>query len=210
MDKINYLVYTHDAMGYVQNTVKRIVDFCLALIGLVVLSPVYLIIIILLKIQRNGPVIFSQERIGKNGRPFTIYKFRTMKDGIEDMEPQLNAIVDKEMSTLFERFLRRHHLDELPQLWNVVRGDMAIVGPRPEREYFINQIMEQNHDYELIYEMLPGLTSEATLYNGYTDTMEKMLRRLHMDIHYLENRSLLLDAKIIADTVLSIITGKKF
>ncbi len=210
MEHINYLVCTHDAMGFAEKAVKRMADFFFALIGIVLLSPIYLIIIIMLKAQRNGPAIFSQERIGKRGKPFTIYKFRTMKGGIEDKEPLLNAVVDKETSTTLERFLRRHHLDELPQLWNVIRGDMSIVGPRPEREYFINQIMEQDHDYELIYEMRPGLTSEATLYNGYTDTMEKMLKRLHMDIHYLENRTLLLDAKIIFDTARSIIIGKKF
>ena len=108
------------------------------------------------------------------------------------------------------RFIRLHHFDELPQLWNVLKGEMSIVGPRPERKYFIDKIMNEDPDYILIYEMKPGLTSEATLYNGYTDTMEKMLRRLHIDIHYLKNRSLALDCRIICDTILFLIRGKKF
>lgn len=162
----------------------------------------------MLKRQKNGPAIFSQERIGYRGKPFTIYKFRTLSKA-ED-KPQLVAKCDDSNSTKTERFLREHHLDELPQLWNVLIGDMSLVGPRPERKYYIDQIMEIDNSYVLIYEMRPGLTSEATLYNGYTDSMEKMLRRLQMDIHYLENRSLALDFSIIMRTAASIISGKKF
>lgn len=162
----------------------------------------------MLKRQKNGPAIFSQERIGYRGKPFTIYKFRTLSKA-ED-KPQLVAKCDDSNSTKTERFLREHHLDELPQLWNVLIGDMSLVGPRPERKYYIDQIMEIGNSYVLIYEMRPGLTSEATLYNGYTDSMEKMLKRLQMDIHYLENRSLALDFSIIMRTAASIISGKKF
>lgn len=162
----------------------------------------------MLKRQKNGPAIFSQERIGYRGKPFTIYKFRTLSKA-ED-KPQLVAKCDDSNSTKTERFLREHHLDELPQLWNVLIGDMSLVGPRPERKYYIDQIMEIDNSYVLIYEMRPGLASEATLYNGYTDSMEKMLKRLQMDIHYLENRSLALDFSIIMRTAASIISGKKF
>lgn len=162
----------------------------------------------MLKRQKNGPAIFSQERIGYRGKPFTIYKFRTLSKA-ED-KPQLVAKCDDSNSTKTERFLREHHLDELPQLWNVLIGDMSLVGPRPERKYYIDQIMEIDNSYVLTYEMRPGLTSEATLYNGYTDSMEKMLKRLQMDIHYLENRSLALDFSIIMRTAASIISGKKF
>lgn len=162
----------------------------------------------MLKRQKNGPAIFSQERIGYRGKPFTIYKFRTLSKA-ED-KPQLVAKCDDSNSTKTERFLREHHLDELPQLWNVLIGDMSLVGPRPERKYYIDQIMEIDNSYVLIYEMRPGLTSEATFYNGYTDSMEKMLKRLQMDIHYLENRSLALDFSIIMRTAASIISGKKF
>lgn len=162
----------------------------------------------MLKRQKNGPAIFSQERIGYKGKPFTIYKFRTLSKA--EVKPQLIAKCDDTNSTKTERFLREHHLDELPQLWNVLIGDMSFVGPRPERKFYIDQIMERDGSYVLIYEMRPGLTSEATLYNGYTDSMEKMLKRLHMDIHYLENRSLALDFSIIMRTAASILCGKKF
>ncbi|MBR6980805.1 MAG: sugar transferase [Prevotella sp.] len=184
-----------------QRCLKRVADFVCALFGLVLLSPVFLAIALVMKFQKNGPVIFRQERIGYKGKPFTIYKFRTLSTVVEDEGPQLIAQCDTVKSTPFERYLREHHLDELPQLWNVLRGDMSLVGPRPERKYFIDQIMEHTHDYILVYQMKPGLTSEATLYNGYTDTIEKMLKRLDMDIRYLENRTLMLDLKIILSTV---------
>ena len=197
-----------DAMNATQRAVKRLLDFVSAAVGLVVLSPLFLIIYIMLKRQKNGPAIFSQERIGYGGRPFTIYKFRTMSD--IETAPRHVAKCDKSMSTKTERFLREHHLDELPQLWNVLKGDMSFVGPRPERKYYIDKIMAEDPRYELIYLMKPGLTSEATLYNGYTDSMEKMLRRLDMDIYYLEHRSLRLDLGIIARTAISLVSGKKF
>lgn len=199
---------SHDAMNATQRAIKRAFDFISAFLGLIILSPLFLIIYIMLKRQKNGPAIFSQERIGYRGKPFTIYKFRTLSKA-ED-KPQLVAKCDNSNSTKTERFLREHHLDELPQLWNVLIGDMSLVGPRPERKYYIDQIMEIDNSYVLIYEMRPGLTSEATLYNGYTDSMEKMLKRLQMDIHYLENRSLALDFSIIMRTAASIISGKKF
>lgn len=162
----------------------------------------------MLKRQKNGPVIFSQERIGYRGKPFTIYKFRTMSE--PEKEPQLVAKCQNGQSTKTEMFLREHHLDELPQLWNVLKGDMSFVGPRPERKFYIDKIMERDSSYTMIYEMKPGLTSEATIYNGYTDTMEKMLVRLHMDTDYLKKRSLLLDACIVMKTFFSIVSGKKF
>lgn len=198
----------HDAMGCVQRTVKRLFDIAFSLAGMIILSPVYLVIAIMLKRQKNGPAIFSQERIGYRGKPFTIYKFRTMSE--PEKEPQLVAKSSIGQSTKTELFLREHHLDELPQLWNVLKGDMSFVGPRPERRFYIDKIMANDPSYVLIYEMRPGLTSEATLYNGYTDTMEKMLIRLHMDTDYLKRRSLALDASIIAKTFISIVSGKKF
>ena len=199
---------SHDAMGCVQRTVKRLFDIVFSLAGMIILSPVYLVIAIMLKRQKNGPAIFSQERIGYRGKPFTIYKFRTMSE--PEKEPQLVAKSSIGQSTKTELFLREHHLDELPQLWNVLKGDMSFVGPRPERRFYIDKIMANGPSYVLIYELRPGLTSEATLYNGYTDTMEKMLIRLHMDTDYLKRRSLALDASIIAKTFISIVSGKKF
>ena len=200
----------HDAMGKVQRCIKRGFDLVAAFAGIVVCSPVFLIISLLITYQGNGPVFFRQIRIGYKGRPFTIFKFRTMSSVVEEEGPQLVAGCDETNSTRLEQFLRGHHLDELPQLWNVLRGDMSFVGPRPERKFFIDKIMEQTDRYRLIYLMRPGLTSEATLYNGYTDTMEKMLRRMEMDIHYLEHRTLRIDLNIILKTILNIATGKKF
>ncbi|MBQ5573744.1 MAG: sugar transferase, partial [Bacteroidaceae bacterium] len=126
-------------------------------------------------------------------------------DGIPRLEQERNRHL-----TPFGRFLRAHHLDELPQLWNVLKGDMSFVGPRPERQYFIDQINRETDDYHYVYLMRPGITSYATIYNGYTDTMDKMLKRLEYDLDYLDNRSLMLDLKIIVKTVLSIVSGKKF
>ena len=201
---------THDRMGKLELWVKRFSDIVCSIVGLILLSPVFLVIAILMKRQKNGTIFFRQERIGYGGKPFTIYKFRTMSSVIEDDGPQLVAKSDSTCSTPLELFLRDHHLDELPQLWNVLKGDMSLVGPRPERRYFIDKIMEHDRRYTLIFEMRPGLTSEATLYNGYTDTMDKMLRRLQMDIDYLESRTLWLDAKSIFKTFATILSGRKF
>lgn len=198
-----------DGMGAAALVVKRATDVVCALVGMMVLSPAYLIIIVLMRHQNNGPVFFRQERIGYGALPFTIYKFRTMSSVIEENGPQLVAKCDSTNSTRLERFLREHHLDELPQLWNVLRGDMSLVGPRPERQFFIDKIMAEDENYKYIFRMRPGLTSEATLYNGYTDTMDKMLRRLHMDIDYYRRRSLWLDFSILMKTFASIVTGKK-
>ncbi|WP_223929235.1 sugar transferase [Prevotella lacticifex] len=200
----------HDSMGPVQHTIKRITDIVCSLGGIITLSPLFLTIAIMMKLQNNGPVIFRQTRIGYKGKPFVIFKFRTMSSLVEEEGPQLVAASDSSNSTRLERFLRDHHLDELPQLWNVLKGDMSLVGPRPERQFFIDKIMQHTDRYPIIYEMRPGLTSEATLYNGYTDTMAKMLRRLEMDIHYLEHRSLWTDFLIVVKTVINIISGKKF
>ena len=188
---------------------KRPFDIIGAATGLVLLSPLYLIIYAGLKLTTNGPSIFVQERIGKGGRPFNIYKFRTMiVDSESDGTPQL-ARTDDDRLTPFGKWLRHHHLDELPQLWNVLRGDMSFVGYRPERQYFIDQIMALRPDYAELYQIRPGITSEATIDNGYTNTMEKMIRRLDMDLDYLHNQSAMTDAKIIAETVLNIVGGKK-
>lgn len=199
-----------DGMNGVERAVKRLFDFTASLFGLIILSPMIAVVYVMLKKQGDGPVLFRQERIGYKGRPFDILKFRTMRvDSEENGTPQLACRGDERLTPV-GRFLREHHLDELPQLWNVLVGDMSFVGPRPERKYFIDKIMAENPDYEYIYLMRPGLTSMATIYNGYTDTMEKMLIRLQMDLEYLRNRSLWQDIKIVFTTVRFIVYGKKF
>ncbi len=193
-----------DGMNGLERSLKRVGDFVGALFLLIVLSPVFLYIYIRQRWNASGPVIYSQERIGKGGKPFMIYKFRTMVvDAEKDGVPQLEQEDDPRL-TEFGKVLRKRHLDELPQIWNVLKGDMSFVGYRPERQYFIDKIMEHNSDYRLLYQSTPGVTSLATIQNGYTDTMEKMLKRLELDLEYLRNRSLWLDAQIIFKTVFNI------
>ena len=198
-----------DGMNGAERLVKRTFDIVASFFGMILLSPVYLYAYLRLRHQADGPVIFRQERIGLGGRPFQILKFRTMKVDSEcNGVPQLAEKGDDRLTPV-GKFLREHHLDELPQLWNVLVGEMSFVGPRPERQFFIDQIMAENPDYEYLYQIRPGLTSMATIYNGYTDTMEKMLIRLQMDLEYLQKRSLWLDLKIILTTVRLIVYGKK-
>ena len=191
---------------------KRIFDVLLSLGSLVLFAPVMLIIYVLIKAEDlDGDVIYAQERVGLNGKPFKLYKFRSMHMNAEALNtPQLYAGEDDPRLTKVGKFIRAHHLDEFPQLWNVLKGEMSFVGPRPERQYYIDQIMEHNPDYIKLYALRPGLFSYATLYNGYTDTMEKMLKRLDYDLQYLEDYSFGTDIKIIYLTSISIIFGKKF
>lgn len=190
--------------------VKRVFDFLLAAVSMVLFSPVCLLIYIAIRHEDGSPAIFRQQRIGYRGKAFMLYKFRSMKVTSESDGTPVLCQKDDDRLTRVGAFIRTHHLDEFPQLWNVLRGDMSFVGPRPERRYFINQIMRHNPDYTLLYQLRPGLFSKATLYNGYTDTMEKMLTRLDMDLDYLEHCSLWLDLKIIFLTAASILLGKKF
>lgn len=203
--------YVVDGMNEVERNIKRLIDLFTALICLVIFSPLMLICYIAVK-REDGlcPAIFKQERIGRFGRPFNIYKFRSMRMDAEKDGPALYNHENETRMTKVGKFLRAHHLDELPQLWNVVKGEMAFIGPRPERKYFIDQIMERDPRYAYLYQVRPGVTSYATLYNGYTDTMEKMLRRLELNLYYLEHRSLWFDFKLLVLTFLNIAFGKKF
>lgn len=199
-----------DGMSSFERNTKRLIDLCLASVLLVVFSPLFLICYIALKLDDGGPAIFKQERIGRFGRPFYIYKFRSMKVDAEANGPALYAGDEDPRLTRVGGFLRRHHLDELPQLWNVFKGDMAFVGHRPERKYFIDRIMAQDPRYYFLYQIRPGVTSYSTLKVGYTDTMEKMLRRLEYDLYYLRHRSWWFDIKVLWRTFTNIVFGKIF
>ena len=189
--------------------VARALDVLISGCCLVVFAPLFLLCWWLIRREDGGPAIFRQERGGKGGKVFFIYKFRTMRLDAESQGPQLSPVKERDDRLLrIGVFLRDHHLDELPQLWNVFIGDMAFVGPRPERPYYIEQIMKHDPRYELLYQVRPGVTSYATLYNGYTDTMEKMLRRLELDLYYLEHRSLSLNLKILWLTFFRIVSGR--
>ena len=202
--------FIEDGMNEVERNIKRITDFVIAAICLVVFSPLFLICYIAVRREDGGPAIFKQERLGRFGRPFYIYKFRSMRVDAEKNGPALYQHERDDRMTKVGKFLREHHLDELPQLYNVFIGDMAFIGPRPERKFYIDQIMERDPRYRYLYQIRPGVTSYATLYNGYTDTMEKMLRRLELDLYYLEHRSWWFDIKILFKTFINIVFGKKF
>lgn len=190
---------------------KRTFDLVCVFFATIVFSPLFVLICIAIKLEDGGSIIFRQERIGFRGKPFMLYKFRSMRmDAEQGGQPQLWAGEEDDRMTKVGRFIRKHHLDELTQFWNIWKGDMSFVGYRPERKYFIDKIMEKNPDYARLYSMRPGVFSNATLYNGYTDTMEKMLRRLEMDLEYLENNNIWIDIVIIFKTGVSILTGKKF
>lgn len=206
---ISYEAYEEDAGG-LGDAVKRSFDVIGALVAIAVFLLPSLIIAALIYMEDRRNPIFSQERVGKGGKTFTLFKFRSMR-----IEAETNGIPalctdNDERLTRIGAFIRRHHLDEFPQLWNVLKGDMSFVGYRPERRYFIDKIMKENSDYSRLFAIRPGLFSEATLYNGYTDTMEKMLIRLEMDLDYLEHRSLMVDISIIYKTSVSIVSGKEF
>ncbi len=202
--------YVYDGMNEIERNFKRVIDFIIAVVCLIIFSPLFLICYIAVKREYGGAAIFKQERIGRFGRPFNIYKFRSMRLDAEKNGPELFQHDKDARLTKVGKFLRSHHLDELPQLYNVLKGDMAFIGPRPERKYYIDKIMEHDSRYTYLYQVRPGVTSYATLYNGYTDTMEKMLRRLELDLYYLEHRSLIFDAKILIKTFINIVSGKKF
>ena len=211
-DKVPRGVFIPDGMSDVARSMKRMFDCFAAGVSLLVFSPLFAVCYVAIKMDDGGPAIYAQERIGRFGRTFRIFKFRSMRMDSEKNGPQLSAQQGEGDNRLTKvgRFIRAHHLDELPQLWNVFCGDMSFVGPRPERKFFIDQIMEYDKRYTYLYQIRPGVTSYATLYNGYTDTMEKMLKRLEYDLYYLKKRSWFFDIKILMKTFLSIIFGKKF
>ncbi|MBQ9143996.1 MAG: sugar transferase [Paludibacteraceae bacterium] len=187
--------------------IKRAFDVIVSATMLILLSPLYLILSLLVWYSSEGPVFYKQERIGLHGLPFNIIKFRTMCVHAEEATPQLSADDDPRI-TKVGKWMRKYRLDELPQFWNILRGEMSIVGPRPERRYFINQIEEKAPYYCMIYKIRPGLTSWGPIKVGYTDTLDKMIRRLNYDIVYIENMSIRLDIKIMFHTIGVIFNGK--
>jgi exopolysaccharide biosynthesis polyprenyl glycosylphosphotransferase len=198
---------TEHKMSDTQLCIKRAFDVIASISMLILLLPLYVIIAILVKTTSNGPIIFKQERIGLHGLPFNILKFRTMCEAAEGGTPRLSVDNDPRV-TVVGRWLRKYRLDELPQFWNVLKGEMSIVGPRPERRYFIQQIEEKAPYYCMVYKIRPGLTSWGPIKVGYTDTIEKMIRRLNYDVVYIENMSLQLDMEIMFHTIGVLLNGK--
>lgn len=198
---------TEQPMSDWQLSVKRAADIAVSAVCLLLLAPVYAVLAVMVKADSKGPVIYRQERIGLHGRPFDILKFRTMRTDSEPETPLLAAADDPRI-TAAGHLLRKYRLDELPQFWNVLKGDMSLVGPRPERAYYIRQIVQEAPYYCLLYKIRPGLTSWGPIKIGYADTIEKMVKRLNYDIVYMENMSLLLDMKILFYTIKVIVDGK--
>jgi exopolysaccharide biosynthesis polyprenyl glycosylphosphotransferase len=198
---------TEHKMSDTELCIKRAFDIVVSLTMLIVLSPIYLLIALLVYSSSKGPIFYKQERIGLHGVPFHIIKFRTMYQDAEEGTPQLSQDDDPRV-TKVGKWLRKYRLDELPQFWNILRGDMSIVGPRPERRYFINQIEKEAPYYCMVYKIRPGLTSWGPIKIGYTDTLQKMIQRLNYDIVYMENMSLRLDIKIMFHTISVILNGK--
>jgi exopolysaccharide biosynthesis polyprenyl glycosylphosphotransferase len=190
-----------------QANLKQLMDYVLAVFLLVTMSPFILLLAIIISLSGKGPIIFAQERIGKNGKPFTIYKFRSMHPDAESDTPLLSSKNDNRI-TVIGSFMRKHRIDEIPNLINVLKGEMSLVGPRPERLFFIDQITRKAPHYRRLHKVKPGITSWGQVKYGYASDVDSMIERLEYDLLYLENMSLAIDLKIIIYTIIIILKGK--
>ena len=186
---------------------KRFSDIIISATALILLSPILVVIAILIKLDSPGPVLYRQQRIGYHKRPFNIIKFRTMTVDAEPDGPALSTEDDPRITRL-GRLLRKYRLDELPNFWNVLRGDMSLVGPRPERDFYIRQILERAPYYTMVHQVRPGITSWGMVQYGYANSIDGMIERLKYDLLYLENVSFLIDIKILIYTIRTVITGR--
>ena len=196
-----------DEMPPWQNSIKRLLDISISLLSIVLLIPFYVLIAILIKQNSKGPIFFLQERVGKNGNPFKIIKFRTMFVNAENNGPKLSSTNDSRITPI-GKILRKTRIDEFPQFVNVLKGDMSLVGPRPERQYYIDQIIEKEPHYLQLTSVRPGITSWGQVKFGYAENVNEMIRRMKYDLLYLKNRSLSLDFKIMLYTVITILKAK--
>ncbi|MGB0933477.1 MAG: sugar transferase [Lishizhenia sp.] len=190
-----------------QRILKRLIDITASGISLILLTPIYITLAILVKSSSKGPVFFKQERIGKNGNPFQIIKFRTMYVDAEKSGPQLSSSHDPRITSV-GRFMRKSRLDEFPQFWNVLIGEMSLVGPRPERQFFIDQIVEKEPEFLQLNKVKPGITSWGQVKYGYAENVSEMIQRMKFDLLYLKNMSIALDFKIMLYTVLIVLKAK--
>ena len=198
---------TAEIMPAWQVSLKRIMDISISILALVILSPLYLFLAIMVKLSSPGPILYSHERIGRYGQPFKIFKFRSMFVDAEKNGPALSHEHDPRI-TRFGRFIRQTRMDELPQFVNVIKGDMALVGPRPERRYFIDQIVKEAPHYRHLHKVRPGITSWGQVKYGYAENVPQMIERLKYDVIYIENMSVFVDLKILIYTVLIVLQGR--
>ena len=196
-------------MPHWQYMIKVVLDYFLSVLALIVLSPLMGVLALLIRISGKGPVIFSQKRVGRHGKPFMIFKFRSMDYDAESDGPQLAVRGDKRITPV-GRFMRKHRLDEIPNFINILKGEMSLVGPRPERSHYIEQILQKAPYYNRVLSVKPGITCWGQVKLGYASDVDKMLERLDYDLLYLENVSLYLDLKIIFYTLGTIMKGKGF
>ncbi len=197
---------SHDLMPAWQENIKRVIDVIVSVIAVIVLSPVYIFLIIGVKTSSKGPVLYSQMRVGRYGKPFKIFKFRSMYIDSEFNGPALSSKNDPRI-TPFGKFMRKMRFDEFPQFYNVFIGDMSLVGPRPEREFYIEQIVKRAPHYLLLFKVRPGITSWGQVKFGYAENVDEMIERLNFDIIYLENMSLYVDIKIMIYTIKTVLEG---
>ncbi len=196
-----------DPMPIWQQSIKRATDIVISTIAMILLLPVYIVLAILVKTSSRGPVFFSQERIGLHGKPFRIIKFRTMYTDAEQSGPQLSSANDSRI-TRSGKFMRKMRFDEFPQFYNVLKGDMSLVGPRPERQFYIDQIIRIEPQFTQLTKVRPGITSWGQVKYGYAESVDQMIQRMKYDLLYLKNRSLALDLKIMLYTVIIIVRAK--
>lgn len=201
------LEVTHELMPAWQQNVKQLLDVIIAMVTVVLLTPLIIALAIGVKLSSPGPVLYRQQRIGRYGKPFNIYKFRSMYHNAEENGPELSSRHDPRV-TRFGQFMRKHRLDEIPNFINVLKGEMALVGPRPEREYFIRKIIERAPHYVHLHKVKPGITSWGQVKYGYAENVQEMIKRLRYDILYIENMSLFVDLKILFYTAITILRGR--
>ena len=187
--------------------IKRVLDILLAITGIIILLPLILLTAVIVMLSSRGPVFFLQERVGLNMVPFMICKFRSMHLTAEQTGPRLSSDEDNRV-TPWGKIMRRWRLDELPQLFNIIKGDMSIVGPRPERKYYIDQIIKTHPEYLNLLKLKPGLTSLGMVKFGYAENVEEMVKRMKYDLTYIEDPSTLLDIKIMLQSIKVVLGGK--